>query len=94
MSMLSLWTIGEIASKKASASALVLLWITATNLVAAIVSLGLLQPWAAVRIYRYICYQTKYRLDLEDAEFSDYERSRSSSFGEEFAGLEGIDMSI
>ena len=70
------------------------LWIRVSNLLAIVVSLGLMIPWASVREYRYLAQCTAYRFEIDDAEFVDDEQERMSAFGEEFAGLEDVDISI
>ena len=87
-------SLGQAVTFDSKLKPLVVLWISVTNLMAVIFSLGLLRPWAAIRLYRYVCHQTQYRFEMDDTEFVDTERSKLSSFGEEFAGLEGIDISI
>ena len=69
-------------------------WILFTNFLASLVSLGLLIPWAQVRIYRYRCNNTSYAFVSSADEFIDEEQRKMSSFGEEFAELEDVDISL
>ncbi len=69
-------------------------WISLTNLVAVVFSLGLLLPWAQVRKYRYLSNCTKYRVLKDMDQFIDDEVSVKSAFGEEFAEFEGIEVVI
>lgn len=70
------------------------LWIQATNLLAIVCSLGLMIPWASIREYGYLSQCTAYRFEIDDTEFVDDEQERMSAFGEEFASLEDIEISI
>ncbi len=69
-------------------------WIQMTNFLASVLSLGLLIPWAQIRIYRYLCNNTSYAFVRSADEFIDEEQRKMSSFGEEFAELEGVDFSL
>lgn len=69
-------------------------WISLTNLVAVVFSLGLLLPWAQVRKYRYLSNCTEYRALRDMDQFIDDEISVKSAFGEEFAEFEGIEVVI
>ena len=69
-------------------------WILFTNFLVSLVSLGLLIPWAQVRIYRYRCNNTRYAFVSSADEFIDEEQRKMSSFGEEFAELEDVDISL
>ena len=69
-------------------------WISLTNLIAVVFSLGLLLPWAQVRKYRYLSTCTKYRVLKDMDQFIDDEVSVKSAFGEEFAEFEGIEVVI
>ena len=69
-------------------------WISLTNLVAVVFSLGLLLPWAQVRKYRYLSNCTEYRVLRDVDQFIDDEVSVKLAFGEEFAEFEGIEVVI
>ncbi len=70
------------------------IWISLTNLVAVVVTIGLLLPWATVRMYRYLAHCTKISIYGDMEKFVDEERMLKSAFGQEFADFEGIDVSI
>nr|VFK14476.1 MAG: Uncharacterized membrane protein YjgN, DUF898 family [Candidatus Kentron sp. LPFa] len=70
------------------------LWISLSNLVAIILSIGLLAPWAAIRKYRYLCSSTAYRIEGDSNVFVDNERRKRNAIGEELAEFEGLDVSI
>ncbi len=69
-------------------------WIALSNLVATIITLGWLLPWAQVRMYRYLTHSSTIRVTGDINRFLDSERSSRAAFGEEFAEFEGIDVSI
>ncbi|MBF2754903.1 MAG: DUF898 domain-containing protein [Gammaproteobacteria bacterium AqS3] len=69
-------------------------WILSSNLVAVICSLGLLQPWAAVRMYRYFADCTHIEISGGLEKFVDESDAARSSFGEAYADFEGLDVSI
>ena len=87
-------TLGEAVSFDSKLNPLVFLWISLSNYLLVIISVGLLAPWAAVRRYRYLANKTLYRIEPAAKEFLDEELEKMSSFGEEFAELEGIEISI
>ena len=87
-------TLGEAVSFDSKLNPLVFLWISLSNFLLVIISVGLLAPWAAVRRYRYLANKTLYRIEPAAKEFLDEELEKMSSFGEEFAELEGIEISI
>ena len=87
-------TLGEAISFDSKLNPLVFLWISLSNFLLVIISVGFLAPWAAVRRYRYLANKTLYRIEPAAKEFLDEELEKMSSFGEEFAELEGIEISI
>ncbi len=87
-------TLGEVVQFNSKINALYLCWIIITNLLAIIVSLGLLVPWAAVRRYRYLTQKTEYQFLADEQQFVDDQREKMSAFGEEFADLEDFDVGI
>ncbi|MDE0308615.1 MAG: YjgN family protein [Acidiferrobacterales bacterium] len=71
-----------------------MVWIQLTNFLVSVLSLGLMIPWAQIRIYSYLCDNTVYAFARDADEFIDQEQDRMNSFGEEFAELEGLDFSL
>ena len=69
-------------------------WIAISNMLAIIFTLGLLVPWAKIRIYKYLCSKTDVVAISSLDVFVDEEVSKISSFGEEFADFEGIDVGL
>lgn len=70
------------------------IWILFTNLVASLLSLGLLLPWAKVRMYKYLTSCTSITIIGDMNEFVDDATISQSAFGEEFAEYAGIEISI
>jgi len=67
-------------------------WVMITNLVVTIVTLGLMRPWAAVRLARFHADYTAIVFDGDVGEiFSDIKDS-GSAVGSEFMDIEGIDF--
>ena len=75
-------------------SGLRLAWIMASNAVAVIVTLGLATPWATVRSWRYQAEALALIPASDLSEFVDIERAAGPAFGEEFADLEGFEISF
>ncbi len=70
------------------------LWIVFSNMLAIVFSLGFLIPWAAIRKYRYLCEHTSYLIIGDESKFIDEEAKLVHSFGEEFADLEGFEITV
>jgi len=86
--------LGDAVSFGSSLSPARLCWITVSNFFAIILSLGLLYPWTVVRLYRYLAQNTWYDIHTDVDHFIDKEQEKMGAFGEEFADLEGFDVSI
>nr|VFK19266.1 MAG: protein of unknown function (DUF898) [Candidatus Kentron sp. LPFa]VFK33660.1 MAG: protein of unknown function (DUF898) [Candidatus Kentron sp. LPFa] len=86
--------LGDTVNFDSSVHPIGFLWISLSNLVAIILSIGLLAPWAAIRRYRYLCSSTAYRIEGDSNVFVDNERWKRSALGEELAEFEGLDVSI
>ena len=69
-------------------------WIALSNLLMVLFSFGLLLPLAQIRMYKYLANCTKIKVHGDIDKFFDKENTTRSSFGEEFAELEGIEVSI
>ena len=69
-------------------------WISVSNLVVTVLSLGLLIPWSKVRMYRYLCSMTTINAIGDIETFIDETKSPQSSFSEGVADFEGIEVSI
>jgi len=73
---------------------LTFIWISLSNLVLILISLGLLIPLAKVRMYKYLSSCTMLVANKNMDGFIDEMYEKQSSVGEEFAELEGIEVSI
>lgn len=71
-----------------------LLWIYLSNFAVVMLTIGLMSPWAAVRLYSYLADNTHYHFLTDEHQFIDKKREEMSAFGEEFADWEGWEMSI
>ncbi len=71
-----------------------LIWISLSNLVAIIASIGLLFPWARVRMYSYVAGCTEINIKGDVENFVDEAVASRSSFGEELAEFEGVEAAI
>lgn len=69
-------------------------WIAISNLFATIASVGLLRPWAAVRLYRYQCACLAVLPDGELDAFVDATRQAGAAFGAEYAEMADIDIGL
>ncbi len=87
-------TLSDVAEFNSTINPIRFIWISLTNLAAIIVSIGLLLPWAQVRMYRYLAKCTKVRIIGDMDKFGDEARAAKSAFGEEFAEFEGIEVTI
>ncbi|MDC0658822.1 YjgN family protein [Leisingera sp. SS27] len=75
-------------------SAGALLWLAVTNLVAVVCSLGLLLPWAQVRMVRYLTAHTGVVLGSSLDSFVDVQGRRTSAVGDAYTDFEGIDVGL
>ena len=69
-----------------------LVWIEISNAVAIVVSLGMLLPWARIRVARYLCAHTWVKpAGSLDAFVGEAER-RQSAIGDAYIDIDGIDV--
>ncbi|NYT31032.1 YjgN family protein [Rhizobium sp. WYCCWR 11128] len=67
-------------------------WIAISNVVVTILTLGLMRPWAAVRLARYVTEHTAIRIEGEIGEvFTQFEAS-GTAVGSEYMSMEGLDF--
>jgi uncharacterized membrane protein YjgN (DUF898 family) len=69
-------------------------WVAVTNFLAAVFSLGLLRPWAAVRMAKFQSQHTGVAIKGDVGEVFSNVKSDESAFGGEFMDLEGIGVGI
>ncbi len=79
---------------KSDLSAWRVLWISMSNLVAIVFTLGLMAPWAHVRLYRYLCSHTHYKTVGDIGSFIDRSTPEMSAVSEEIADLEGLEFGL
>lgn len=71
-----------------------LFWIYLTNLVAMVVSLGLLIPWAKVRLARYRCERLQLKVAGDLDQFIAHQRDMGKATGEELAEMFDVDLGL
>ena len=79
---------------RSTVSGLRLAWIVVSNFFVTVLSLGLLRPWAAVRLYNYQCNCLVVLAAGDLGSFVDVQRKAGSSFGSEYADLAGVEIGI
>ncbi len=72
----------------------VYIWIVITNSIIVPLTLGLMSPWAQIRFYRYFCRSTEIKVTGDLDLFVDSEKKKLSSLGQEYAEMEGFEVSI
>lgn len=70
------------------------LWIMVTNLIATILSLGLLRAWAAVRTWRYLADHTALEIDGDLESIVDTAQAEGNVAAAEYFDIEGIDFGL
>lgn len=69
-------------------------WILVSNLIASILTLGMLRPWAAIRTWRYMANHTSLIANGELDRFVDVAAPQGSVAAAEFFDIEGIDFGL
>ncbi len=69
-------------------------WITVSNAVATAFSLGMLLPWARIRMTRYLCSRTWLIPAGSLDDIIDEARSRETAVGDAWMDLDGIDVGV
>lgn len=70
------------------------IWITVSNAVAIACSLGMLLPWARIRMTRYLCARTWLIAADSLDDIIDEARSRETAVGDAWMDLDGIDVGV
>ena len=86
-------TLLDVANFDSTIHPIKFVWIRLSNLIVIILSLGLMLPWATVRAHKYLSECSKI-IVTGDLEKFDDATDKKSSFGEEFAELEGFEVTI
>lgn len=68
------------------------LWITITNVILTVLTLGLMRPWAAIRLSRYVASKTQVIADGPLDIYSSSVRESSGVIAGEYFDLEGVDV--
>ncbi len=71
-----------------------LIWIAITNAVLTVVSLGLLLPWAQVRMFRYLTEHTALIPGGPLDQFVGQLETRAGALGDAYTDIEGIDLGL
>ena len=69
-----------------------LVWIVISNTVAVVVSLGMLLPWARIRLARYLCAHTRVIAAGSLDDFFGEAGRRQSALGDAYMDIDGIDV--
>lgn len=92
--MMKSLTLGSILTFDSQINPLKFIWISLSNLFLTLLSLGLLLPWAKVRMYKYLSAMTFVTAIGDINEFIDEINSTRSSLGEAVSDLEGVEVAI
>lgn len=83
---------GEVHRFASSLSATRMVWITISNAVVVIITLGLMTPWAQIRKARYIAQSSHVVPNGNLDEFIGNKEAQQSALGEAYVDIEGIDV--
>lgn len=67
-------------------------WITATNLIATVLTLGLARPWAAIRMARFLAAATALEVSGSLDDYLSQVSDTGSAVGAEYMDMEGFDF--
>ena len=86
--------LSDVASFGSEINPIKLVWIRISNTFVVILTLGLMIPWANVRLHKYLaeCSTIHIKGDLD--KFLDDAAKNKSAFGEELAELEGFEVTV
>ncbi|MHC8440840.1 MAG: YjgN family protein [Candidatus Eutrophobiaceae bacterium] len=82
--------LGDVATFGSKLSPWRIIWITGSNYLAMIASLGLLTPWAQIRIYDYLADATLLRIVGDIDGLVDTNKEKAGVLGEEYAEMADI----
>lgn len=69
-------------------------FIAITNVIVVIITLGLMSPWAKVRMARYVASQTTVSVQGSLDEYTSSVQSSAGVIGSEFMDMEGVDVGL
>ena len=87
-------TLSGVANFDSTINPIQFVWIWISNLIVITLSLGLMLPWATVRAHKYLSECSKIIVTGDLEKFIDDATDNKSSFGEEVAELEGLEVTI
>jgi uncharacterized membrane protein YjgN (DUF898 family) len=67
-------------------------WIAISNVVVTVFTLGLMRPWAAVRMARYVCEHTGIRINGDPGEILSSIETSGAAISAEYMDMEGFDF--
>lgn len=71
-----------------------MIWIAVSNLVVVVCSLGLMLPWAKIRMARYLADHTAIKLGSSLDDFIGTAQGKNTALGDAYSDIEGIDVGI
>ena len=79
---------------RSNVNALQLIWIAVSNLVVVVLTLGLMLPWAQIRIARYLADHTAVDLGSSVDDFVGVQQEATLALGDAYTDIEGIDVGL
>ena len=79
---------------RSNVSAIQLFWIALSNMLVVILTLGLMLPWAQVRMARYLADHTSVELVSSLDDFIGTEQKKATALGDAYSDIEGIDVGL
>jgi len=79
---------------RSNVSALQLLWIAVSNMLVVVLTIGLMLPWAQIRLARYLADHTTFIPGDSVDNFVGIQQAEGSAFGDAYTDLEGIDLGL
>ena len=79
---------------RSNVSAIQLIWIALSNMLVVILTLGLMLPWAQVRMARYLADHTSVELVSSLDDFIGTGQEKATALGDAYSDIEGIDVGL
>ena len=79
---------------RSNVSAIQLFWIALSNMLVVILTLGLMLPWAQVRMARYLADHTSVELVSSLDDFIGRGQEKATALGDAYSDIEGIDVGL
>jgi uncharacterized membrane protein YjgN (DUF898 family) len=71
-----------------------IVWISVSNTIVTVLTIGLMRPWAAIRMSRYLAGATAVRSTGDLGIYSDHARAARGVTGAEYMDAEGIEVGV